>query len=71
MKCRFISINDVDIFLKSRNVIECEFMLLEMLNDSFDKLFFVEYFKDASYRNLKVIESCEDFIVDIFFVIEV
>ena len=46
-------------------------MLLEMLNDPFDELFFVEYFKDASNCNLKIIESCEDFIVDIFFIVEV
>ena len=46
-------------------------MLLEMLNDSFDKLFFIEYSKDASNRNFKVIKLCEDFIVDIFFVVEV
>ena len=71
MKRRFISINDVNVFLKSRNIIECEFMLLEMLNDSLDKLFFIEYFKDASYRNLKVIKSREDFIVDIFFVVKI
>ena len=46
-------------------------MLLEMLNNSLDKLFLVENFKNASNRNLEVIESCEDFIVDIFFIIEV
>ena len=57
--------------MKLRNVIECKFMLFEMLNDSFDKLFFVENFKNASNRNLKVIESCENFIANIFFVIEV
>ena len=46
-------------------------MLLEVLNDSFDKLFLIEYFKNASNRNFKIIESCEDFIFDIFFIIEV
>ena len=71
LKCWFISINDVNIFLKSRNIIECEFMLLEMLNDFFNKLFFVEYFKNASNRNLKIIESRENFIVDIFFVVKI
>ena len=46
-------------------------MLLEMLNDSFDKLFFIEYFKNASNCNFKIIESCEDFVVDVFFIVEV
>ena len=46
-------------------------MLLKMLNDFFDELLFVEYFKNASNRNFKIIELYEDFIVDIFFVIEV
>ena len=46
-------------------------MLFEMLNDSFNKLFLIEYFKNASNCNFKIIELCEDFIVDIFFIIEV
>ena len=46
-------------------------MLFEVLNNSFDKLFFVEYFKNALNRNFKVIKSCEDFIINIFFVVEI
>ena len=46
-------------------------MLLEMLNNSFNELFFVENFKDASNRNFKVIESRENSIIDIFFVVEI
>ena len=46
-------------------------MLFEMLNDSLDKLFLVENFKNASNRNFKVVKSRENFIVDIFFVVEV
>ena len=46
-------------------------MLFEMLNDFFDELFFIEYFKDTSNRNLKIIESCEDLVANIFFIVEV
>ena len=46
-------------------------MLFKMLNNFFDKLFFIENFKNALNRNLKIIESCENFIVDIFFVVEI
>ena len=46
-------------------------MLLEMLNNFFDELFFVKNLKNASNRNFKIIESREDFLIDIFFVVEI
>ena len=71
LKRRFISINNIDVFLKSRNIIKCEFILLKILNDFFNRLFFVEYFKDASNRNFKIVKSNENFIVDVFLIVEI
>ena len=57
--------------MKSRDIIKCEFMLFEMLNDFFDELFLIEYFKNTLNRRLKIIESRENFIINIFFIIEI
>ena len=46
-------------------------MLLEILNNSFNELFFIKYFKDSSNRNFEIIELNKDFIVNIFFVVEI